>query len=165
MASSKAILIEYANKQYAAIALAHMEEVVDTPMSIPVPLAPLHCNTLVEWRGDWLPMFDLNIWSGSSKNNEKHLCVVISYRASHGAPLRYGCLRSISFPHIVEVDDSAAAALPGSQWKGFAKACFDMEGQATPILDLAALFETTCKQDSSNIGNYATKSFSEASMV
>lgn len=146
MASSKAILIEYAKELYAAIAFAHMEEVLDEPASIHVPLAPLHCNTLIEWRGDWLPLFDLNIWSGSLKDEAKHFCAVISYQSSQDASRRYGCLRSISFPHIVEVDDLAAAPLPHPRWKGFAKACFKRSEQAIPVLDLAALYETPAKQ-------------------
>ena len=147
MASSRAILIEYASEQYAAIALAHMEEVLNAPVSIHVPLAPLHCDTLIEWRGDWLPLFDLNTWSGLLKDEAKHFCTVISYQPTQGASRHYGCLRSISFPNIVEVDDSAAAPLPSTQWKGFAKACFTMGKQTIPVLDLAALFETPYKQN------------------
>ncbi len=165
MASSRAILIEYASKQYAAIALAHMEEVLDAPVSIQVPLAPPHCNTLVEWHNDWLPLFDLKTWSGSPKDEEKHFCVVISYQPSQGTSRFYGCLRSISFPHIVEVDDSAAAPLPTPQWKGFAKACFTMGKQATPVLDLAALFETPSIQNLSLTGNNTPQYLPEENFV
>lgn len=165
MASSKAILIEYANGQYAAIALAHMEEVLDTPVSIHVPLAPLHCDALIEWRGDWLPLLDLNTWSGSLKGEAKHFCTVISYQPSQGARRRYGCLRSISFPHIVEVDDSAAASLPAPQWKGFVKACFTMDKQVVPVLDLAALFETPSKQNLSLTGSDTPQYLPEENLV
>ncbi|MDE2117166.1 MAG: chemotaxis protein CheW [Betaproteobacteria bacterium] len=146
MASSQAILIEYASGQCAAIAFAHMEEVLDAPALIHVPLAPSHCDTLVEWHGDWIPMFDLGIWCGSQEQNAKRFCVVVSYRQNRDTPRLYGSLRSVSFPRIVEIDDSAAAPLPDPRWNGFARACFRDGDQVVPVPDLPALFETPDRQ-------------------
>ena len=143
MARSQAILIEYASGQYAAIAFAHMEEVLDAAVSLRVPLAPPHCDTLAEWHDDWIPLFDLGVWCGAREQEAKRFCVVVSYRQGRAAPRRYGGLRCVAFPRIVEVDDAAAAALPGPEWNGFASACFRDGAGAIPVLDLAALFETT----------------------
>jgi len=146
MASSRAILIEYASGQYAAVAFAQMEEVLDAPALIPVPLAPIHCNTLVEWHDDWIPLFDLGIWCGSQEQEVKRFGVVVSYQQNRDTSRCYGSLRSITFPRIVEVDDSSAAPLPDPLWNGFAKACFRDGDRVIPVLDLPALFETPCKQ-------------------
>lgn len=142
MASSRAILIEYASGQYAAVAFAHMDEVLDAPVLIHVPLAPPHCDTLVEWHGDWMPLFDLAIWCGSQEQEAKRFCVVVSYRQDSETPRLYGSLRSVAFPRIVEVDDAAAAPLPDPLWNGFASACFRDGDRVIPVLDLPALFET-----------------------
>jgi len=146
MASSRAILIEYASGQYAAVAFAHMEESLDAPALIHVPLAPPNCDALLEWNGDWIPLFDLGIWCGSQEQDVKRFCVVVSYRQNCDTPRCYGSLRSVTFPRIVEVDDSAAAPLPDPLWNGFAKACFRDGDRVIPVLDLPALFETPCKQ-------------------
>ena len=146
MARSRAILIEYASGQYAAVAFAHMEEVLDVAVSIRVPLAPPHCGMLVEWHGDWIPLFDLDVWCGAQEQEAKRFCVVVSYRQSRDAPRCYGGLCSVAFPRIVEVDDAAAAALPGPKWSGFASACFRNGAGVIPVLDLPALFETPGEQ-------------------
>lgn len=146
MASSQAILVEYATGQHAAIAFAHMEEVLDNPVLVHVPLAASHCDMLFEWHGDWIPLFDLGIWCGSHEQEVKRFCIVISYQQNRDSPRRYGGLRLVTFPHIANVDDSAAASPPDPWWDGFANAYFRDGDRVIPILNLPAFFETPSKQ-------------------
>ncbi|MGE5466174.1 MAG: chemotaxis protein CheW [Ignavibacteria bacterium] len=142
MADARAILIEYAAGRCAAIAFADMVEVLQAPTSVPVPLAPAHCDALLGWHDDWLPIFDLAAWQGAPAQGDAGFCAVVRYRDAAGAR-RHGALRCLAFPRIAEVDDANAAPLPDAVWRGFARACFREAGEAVPVLSLAALFGTS----------------------
>lgn len=164
MAKAQAILVEYVEDRWAALAFGDMVEVLDQPSCSSVPLAPRHCDALLEWHGDWLPVFDLGVWSGAEADEPKRFCAVVSYR--QGEQRRYGVLRSLSFPRIVEVDDEAAAPLPDPRWRGFARACFRSGEQAVPVLALRELFETADagkgEQDGENRSGTLEYNFAQA---
>ncbi|HEX8962029.1 MAG TPA: chemotaxis protein CheW [Rhodocyclaceae bacterium] len=141
MPSAPAILVEYAAGRFAAIAFADMVEVLDGPEVLRVPFAPGHCEALTEWYGHRLPVFDLAAWNGTPPDGWQRFCVVVSY--PHGGSRRYGALRAVSFPRIVEVDDVAAAPLPDASWRGFARSCFRHGERTVPVLALEQLFETS----------------------
>ena len=137
--TSRALRLESGGACIAAVAPHEVVEVLANAPIIVVPRAPAHCCELIEWRSALLPVFDLGRWR-APETAQSNLLAVVAYQVAPGEAVTYGCLRLVSFPKIIEVDDSQVCAMPDEAWKLIAISCFRDDGVAIPILSLAKLF-------------------------
>lgn len=140
MQTSRAIRLDAAGRA-AAIGLHEVIEVVTEGEVVPVPMAPPYCHELLQWRDQWIPVFDLAAWCGQQSQPAKPFFVIVGYPADSGG-IRYGCMRVPEFPKIVELSDQQACGLPGDGgWERIAISCFEGEGRVVPILSLRRVFQ------------------------
>lgn len=141
MRTSKAIRLDTGGGTAAAIGLHEVIEVVTEGDMVPVPMAPRHCRELLQWRDQWIPVFDLAAWRGLRPESARQFFVVVGYSADVGG-VQYGCMRVPEFPKIVELSDQQACSLPDdAEWGRIAISCFKGEGKTVPILSLRKVFQ------------------------
>lgn len=141
MSTSRAIRLDTGGGTVAAIGLHEVIEVVTEGEMAPVPMAPLHCRELLQWRDQWIPVFDLAAWRGLPLESAGQFFVVVGYPADVGG-IQYGCMRVPEFPKIVELSDQQACGLPDdAEWERIAISCFKGEGKTVPILSLRKVFQ------------------------
>lgn len=140
MSTSRAIRLDTGGGA-AAIGLHEVIEVVTEGEMARVPMAPRHCCELLQWRDQWIPVFDLAAWCGQQAEPAGQFFVVVAYPAETG-DIQYGCMRVPEFPQIVELSDQQACTLPDdADWRRIAVSCFKGEGKTVPILSLRKVFE------------------------
>lgn len=104
--------------------------------------APACCRHELDWNGRVLPVVDLGIaLDGRGCDGPQRLIGIYAYETQRGA-LAAGALWLARPPRLVQVDDSAACALP-ADWNPpaeIALSCVALDGRAVPIIDLAAVF-------------------------
>jgi chemotaxis signal transduction protein len=141
MSKSRAIRLDTGGGTAAAIGLHEVIEVVTEGDMAPVPMAPLYCRELLQWRDQWIPVFDLAAWRGLQAQSATPFFVIVGYPADAGG-VQYGCMRVPEFPKIVELSDQQACNLPDdAEWGHIAISCFKGEGKAVPILSLRKVFQ------------------------
>lgn len=140
MLKTRALCLDAGAAAVAAIGLHQVIEVVTEGEVIAVPMAPAYCRELLQWRDQWIPVFDLAAWGGSQPESTERFYVVVGYFPD-GAGLQFGSLRVREFPKIVALSDQQACALPhGVDWCRIAVACFQDGGRTVPILSLDKVF-------------------------
>lgn len=141
MRTSRAIRLDTGGGTAAAIGLHEVIEVVTEGDMTPVPMAPPYCRELLQWRDQWIPVFDLTAWRGLPPESATQFYVVVGYPADTGG-IQYGCMRVPEFPKIVELSDQQACSLPqDAEWGRIAISCFKGEGKTVPILSLRKVFQ------------------------
>lgn len=141
MHTSRAIRLDAGRGTVAAIGLHEVIEVVTEGVMAPVPMAPRHCRELLQWRDQWIPVFDLAAWHGVPAEPAGQFFVVVGYSADAGG-VQYGCMRVPEFPKIVELSDQQGCSLPDdAEWSRIAISCFREGGKAVPILSLCKVFQ------------------------
>ncbi len=142
MRTSRAIRLDAGGGMAAAIGLHEVIEVVTEGDMAPVPMAPRHCRELLQWRDQWIPVFDLAAWRGLQPESATQFFVVVGYPADIGG-IQYGCMRVPEFPKIVELSDQQACSLPDdAEWSCIAISCFKGDGKTVPILSLRRVFQS-----------------------
>lgn len=142
MSTSRAIRLDAGGGTAAAIGLHEVIEVVTEGDMAPVPMAPRHCRELLQWRDQWIPVFDLAAWRGLQPESATQFFVVVGYPADIGG-IQYGCMRVPEFPKIVELSDQQACSLPDdAEWSCIAISCFKGDGKTVPILSLRRVFQS-----------------------
>jgi chemotaxis signal transduction protein len=141
MNKSRAIRLDAGGGTAAAIGLHEVIEVVTEGDMTPVPMAPRYCRELLQWRDQWIPVFDLAAWRGLQPESATPFFVVVGYQADVGG-IQYGCMQVPEFPEIVELSDQQACSLPeDAEWGRIAVSCFKAEGTTVPILSLRKVFQ------------------------
>lgn len=141
MRTSRAIRLDAGRGTVAAIGLHEVIEVVTEGDMAPVPMAPRHCRELLQWRDQWIPVFDLAAWQGMQAEPAGQFFVVVGYPADTGG-VQYGCMRVPEFPRIVELSDQQVCSLPDdAEWNRIAISCFREGERAVPILSLCKVFQ------------------------
>lgn len=142
MPTSRAIRLDAGGSAAAAIGLHEVIEVVTEGEVTPVPMAPPHCRELLQWREQWIPVFDLPAWRGLPPVTANPFFVVVGYAADADGDFRHGCVRVPEFPKIVELTDQQACGLPDdAAWHRIAHSCFRGDGKTVPILSLRKVFQ------------------------
>lgn len=144
MPDSNAWMMSFGTDRRAAVGELELVHVLpDAPELFPVLKAPAHCREVFLWEGHVLPVFDLTLWFGETREEHENAHLgVFRYRSAPGGPLGYGSLVIEGAPRQVQVSDSQACELPegGGPWRSIARACFDYGGRPVPVLNLPRMF-------------------------
>lgn len=148
MSGSAAWLMDFGGGVLAAMSVTHVLHVLeDMSLVHRVPLAPAHCNRVLVWQQQLLPVVDLaqlkapELTAALSQPGRAYACV-LGWRIANDAT-EYGVLLTRSLPRrIVIADDSmvAPSASEASTWQGSALSFFSYHGRTAPIIDPAPLF-------------------------
>ncbi|MDH3601477.1 MAG: chemotaxis protein CheW, partial [Candidatus Tectomicrobia bacterium] len=115
----------------------------ETPAFEDVPQTPLHCQQVLLWEGETLPVIDLTAWLTGQPAERAHASVgIVGWQERLGTIPQYGALLFTGMPQKVQVRDEQVCDLPEqpSAWKAVAISCFQHDGQPVPILDVLHIF-------------------------
>jgi chemotaxis signal transduction protein len=143
--TSRAWLLDFGHGWQAAVGLHEMWQVLIAPELFTVPCAPAYCREVLIFQKLILPVIDFPSLLENQKITHTHQEVVgiAVYQQSFDDPIHYAGLRLATMPQSIHVADEQACDLPSSQqklWEGLAISCFNHDGIAIPILNLAYLF-------------------------
>jgi chemotaxis signal transduction protein len=120
-------------------------EIIDRPVAVHVPGAPVHALGLLAWQDKRIALIDVAALVGatSMRTQPPRYALVLAYQAEPNAPIEHGAIALDTLPDTTNIDDAAACAVPQSKpWRAIAISCFEAGGLPVPIVDTAALFGT-----------------------
>ena len=141
MATASAWLLDFGKGQFAAVGERELLHIVYQPRLHRVPQADAHCDCVMAWEGDFLPVWNLAAWFKCSKTTgSSGLAAVVGYADEDSGRTLRGVICIDLPPKRVNVRDEDACALPDTRWERLATSCFLYETVRVPTLDLAAMF-------------------------
>jgi chemotaxis signal transduction protein len=146
MAEATAWIMNLDGGLRTAVGEREMMHLVDNPVFVDIPQTPLHCQQVLLWEGEILPVIDLMAWMTGQPSGRTQACVgIVGWQDQPGASPQYGALLFTDIPEKVRVRDEQACDLPErpSGWEIVAISCFSHNGQPIPILDVSLLFSET----------------------
>ncbi len=126
-----------------AVGEREMIHLVEAPILEAIPQTPLHCQYVLLWEGEILPVMDLTAWlTGRPAILDRISVGIVGWQEEAGVTPQYGALLFNHIPQKVTVDDSQLCDLPESPlgWREIAISCFRHDDQPIPILDVPRLF-------------------------
>ena len=129
----------------AVVGQRELLHLVTQPQTHEVPCAPAYCRRVLVWEQGILPVFDVGVWSDPATTGiEAPVIAIVGFQADGDTAPGFGGLLLTATPQRIDVDDAWACTLPPalSRWRPIACACFERDGEALPVLDLARIF--TC---------------------
>ncbi len=142
--SSRAWVLDLGAGQRVAAGGRHIVEYLLSPESVRVPLVPAQCVSLMVWRERLIPLIDLApvLQPRVAAAPGCPRAVVLAHQAAPRESLSYGALLVRAAPFEAWVSDDMARPLPEEPYafRHFSCSCFDHEGTAVPILNVAWLF-------------------------
>ena len=144
MSRVNAWLLDFGNARQAAVGTRELLHLVDTPVTYAVPYTPEYCRSVVLWQERVLPVMDIAARLGAVPRTAPFLAV-IGYQQQRGEYPQFGALMLSSPPRQLAVSDEQACELPddGNAWRELSISCFDYQGSAIPVLNLARIFGST----------------------
>lgn len=127
----------------AAVAEREMIHLVEHSTFETIPQTPLHCQQVLLWEGELLPVMDLTAWLTGQPAGRAHASVgIVGWQEGPGMAPQYGALLFTGPPEKVLVKDEQVCDLPEqpSGWEAVAISCFSHDGQPVPILDMPHIF-------------------------
>lgn len=127
----------------AAVGRRELFHLIDVPTSYIVPCTPAYCRRVLFWQGKLLPLMDMSSRMGGTEQNAPYIAVV-GYQHKRGEHPQFGAIQMTSPPSQVAVSDEQACAIPDELrgWRELAISCFDLNGDAVPILNLNRIFNS-----------------------
>ena len=127
----------------AAVGRRELFHLIDVPTSYIVPCTPAYCRRVFFWQGKLLPLMDMSSRMGGTEQNAPYIAVV-GYQHKRGEHPQFGAIQMTSPPSQVAVSDEQACAIPDELrgWRELAISCFDLNGDAVPILNLNRIFNS-----------------------
>ena len=146
MQQATAWILQLGDEIHAAIGEREMIHIIDNPELTLAETPNKYCRQQISWQGTDLPVTDFREWfmnSNVSQNDVSYVAIVAFPEHNSDTP-HYGGIVIEAIPYRTQVKDSQACALPESSqsWQEVSISCFSDQGQATPILNLAALFSS-----------------------
>lgn len=141
--TTRAWLLDFGRGLKAAVGIHEMVHVLLEFELHEVPCTPLYCNEVIFWEKRILPILDMaTLLEGQRAVHSKDILGIALYQLEADKPLELGGLHLVNTPTAIHVKDEDACELPSYQevWRPLAISCFDYEGTAIPVLDLAYLF-------------------------
>jgi hypothetical protein len=150
--TSRAWLLDFGRGLQAAVGLHEMSHVLTSPLLFEIPCTPPHCSEVLIFQKRILPILDIpSLLEGQRIIHASNDVIGIAiYQDDPTHPIDYGGLRLATLPTSIYVGDDHSCELPAHKryWAPpLSVACFQHEGAAIPILNLAYLF-------TGNIGVY-----------
>lgn len=143
-ATARAWLLDFGQGFRAAVGLHEMSQVLLSVTLFKLPCTPQYCQDVFVFQNRILPVLDLvSLFNGCAINRSAdNIIGVALYQAQPDQPVHYGGFYLEVMPASIVVSDEQAAHLPEKKqyWQPFSASCFLYEGEAIPILNLAAFF-------------------------
>lgn len=140
---TNAWVLDFGMGYRAGVGTRELFHLIDVPTSYIVPCTPAYCHKVLFWQGKLLPLMDLASRMGGVEQDAPYIAVV-GYQFKRGEYPQFGALQMVSPPMQVTVSDDLACEIPGGLggWRELAISCFNLNGDAIPILNLNRIFNS-----------------------
>ena len=126
-----------------AVGRSEVVHLVNQPEYISVPQSPRHCNQVIIWNDNVVPVISIESLLFEYGNNiDSGVLAIVMFQVGHNQYC-YGGIKLVSVPQLEKVQNSQACKLPASseRWNDISNACFQLNtGEVIPVLDLGKLF-------------------------
>ena len=143
MADATAWIVHFAQGLQAAVGERELRHIIEQPMLKGIPQTPIHCQNVLLWESEMLPVLDLAAWlTGTPTQLSPQTAGIVGWQADADGPVQHGVLMFTGVPRKVVVRDEQACDLPDTApgWQTVAVSCFRHDDNAIPILNLPYLF-------------------------
>ncbi len=143
MADATAWILHFDSGFCAAVGEREMTHIVETPTLTDIPQTVSHCQQVLLWEGETLPVIDLTAWlTGQPAERSRAAVGIVGWQKQPSVAPQYGALLFNGIPQKVQVHDDQVCDLPQqpSGWKAVAISCFMYQGEPIPILDISHIF-------------------------
>jgi chemotaxis signal transduction protein len=142
MNAAEAWLVECGNVR-VFVSAVNMQHVIEhAGLHFAVPMTPKHCNSVLVWQQQVLPVVNLaEMMSQSAMASCAYSCVMGWQDIERGT--EYGVLAASKFPQRVMIHDSHCvepAVEIAHVWQGLAMCFVEYNNKQVPIIDVARLF-------------------------
>ena len=136
------ILTDSSGYSFAVSEVEMVEYLID-PVTMPIPLTPSYCKSVMPWRDDLLPVFHYHhLFRSYANRNNKHVGV-LAYQERAGEALRYVAVALNQAPSRVEVTDEKSRKLPNVYikpiYQPLVRSVFQHNGISIPVIDVTYL--------------------------
>lgn len=140
-------LLECAPGYQIAVGTQVVQEYLVATTNFDVPVAPRHCNQLILWREQLIPLFDLRQLHDQNPARTDAVAntfgiIVLAYQREPGLALEYLALNLYAEPEKIMVDDGDATTWPNDYpqaLRGLVRALIARGDGVVSVVDLAAL--------------------------
>lgn len=154
-AQQEAWVLNFGAGVQAAVAYHEMSQILLSPDLFPVPMAPSYCNHVLILRNRLLPVINMSrLLAPIARPDQVHedeeddIVGIAVYQTAPNTPLHSVAMHLIELPQSIVVTDEMACEPPSNPlWELFSIACFEYEDRAVPLLDLAVLFSSECREE------------------
>jgi len=143
MAEAMAWIVHLNGNLCVAMGEHEMVHFVEHPVCADIPHTPTHCQQVLWWEGEILPVLDLTAWlTGQPAERTCTGVSIVRWQEGPDAAPQYGALLCTGIPQKVRVKDEQVCDLPvqPSGWQEVAISCFRHNGYPVPIVDLPYIF-------------------------
>jgi len=143
MSEAAAWIMKVDDSIYASVSQMELVHIINSPETVRVPNAPEHCQNIIVWNDNILPVVDLAVlFSKTNTNTGLDVVAVIIFR-DHDNVIQYGGIRLYDSPELETVENGQVCAIPETPeyLQSVSLSCFiNKRGIEVPILDTSKLF-------------------------
>ena len=143
MSKAAAWVMKVNDSSYAAISQMELAHIINDPVFVRVPSSPGHCQNIIMWNDNVLPVVDLGQLGDAAGSRPRHNVVAVIIFRDTNNDLHHGGIALSSSPALEYVNNSQSCTIPNQArpLKDLTLACFTSEqGHQVPILDMTRLF-------------------------
>jgi chemotaxis signal transduction protein len=143
MNKAAAWIMKLNDSSYASISQMELVHIINDPVFIRVPKSPGHCENIIIWNDNVLPVVDLDRFYDAPVSKLQHNVVAVIIFRDNNNDLHHGGIALNSSPVLEYVNNSQSCTIPNhaKPLKDITLACFTSEqGHQVPILDMTKLF-------------------------
>jgi hypothetical protein len=140
-ARPNAWLLDFGNALRAAVGMRVLMQIIDSPKLHLVPFAPPHCQHVLAWQGQLLPVVDMAVLLGYDPQAPR-LLAITGHQEHAGDPTQFSALLLSAPPVAIIVGNDQVCSLPVQPegWEKYALSCFGHRGEEIPVLHLGRIF-------------------------
>jgi hypothetical protein len=141
-------LIEYAQDQKIALPPHTTYGLIEHPVFVAVPGSAKYAYGLMTWQYSRIPLLNLEMLLNDElyivPTETPRYALIVAYQSHANYPMEFGAIGLNALPKTILVGDEAQCSFPDDRkiWQFLALSCFQLEGQAIPILDSSKLFSS-----------------------
>lgn len=143
MSKAAAWIMKANDSSYAAISQMELAHIINDPVFVRVPRSPDHCQNIIIWNDNILPVVDLGKLYDATGSHPRHNVVAVIIFRDVNNDFHHGGIALSSSPVLEYVNNSQSCTISNQagSLEDLTLACFTSEqGHQVPILDMTKLF-------------------------
>lgn len=132
---------------FASVSQMELVHIVNNPSYTSIPGSPEHCQNVIIWNDNILPVMDLSrLLKKTNSSTKRDVVAVIIFRDNNDE-IHYGGIILAKSPNLEFVNNEQICTLPDNtdSLRDVSLSCFESkDGHKVPILDITRIFSRDC---------------------